>query len=186
MKEIEILVEVYSKKEFVNDVFKKFNYIGEKETIDTYYYDPKRENLKPDKSLRLTEAFRLRKKDGKNYITYKIDNFDDNNIWLYSDEYETEVLDYNTIEKIIDKLELKPLIVINSKKKTYTHGDYEIVFEEVSGLGNFLEVEYCTDADIDINIIKKKIQSFIDELGLDVSDELNMGKPEMMLKKTRK
>lgn len=40
MKEIEILVEVYDDKNKVLEKFKKFKYIGEKITVDTYYYDP--------------------------------------------------------------------------------------------------------------------------------------------------
>ena len=50
MKEIEILVEVYDDIDIVKKAFEKFNYIGLKKTIDEYYYDPKRENLKPDKN----------------------------------------------------------------------------------------------------------------------------------------
>ena len=45
-----------------------------------------------------------------------------------------------------------------------------------------MEVEYCTDKDVSIKKVKKEIQEFIDELKLDVSKELNLGKPEMMIK----
>ena len=46
-----------------------------------------------------------------------------------------------------------------------------------------MEVEFCTNEDVDVSEIKKQIQSFIDEIGLKVSKELNMGKPEMYMKK---
>ena len=46
-----------------------------------------------------------------------------------------------------------------------------------------MEVEYCTNEDVDVKLIKKEIQNFIDGLGLNVSEELNMGKPEMYMKK---
>ena len=46
-----------------------------------------------------------------------------------------------------------------------------------------MEVEYCTNDDVDVKLIKKEIQSFIDSLKLNVSKELNMGKPEMYMKK---
>ena len=48
MKEIEILVEVYSNVEEVVKALEQFEYLGKKETIDTYYYDPLRKNLKPN------------------------------------------------------------------------------------------------------------------------------------------
>jgi adenylate cyclase class IV len=58
-----------------------------------------------------------------------------------------------------------------------------IEFESVKDLGLFLEVEFCTDDDVDVATVKKEIQQFIDSLGLAVSKELNAGKPELMLRK---
>ena len=46
-----------------------------------------------------------------------------------------------------------------------------------------MEVEYCTNDDVDVIKVKKEIQKFIDDLGLNVSSELNMGKPEMYMRK---
>ena len=46
-----------------------------------------------------------------------------------------------------------------------------------------MEVEYCTSEDVDIKEIKTNIQIFIDELGISVSPELNIGKPELYMKK---
>lgn len=80
-------------------------------------------------------------------------------------------------------LGLKKLLVIHNTKRIYKYQEYEIIFETVKDLGYFLEVEYCTNEDIDIKKKKKEIRTFIDELELNVSDELTMGKPEMMLRK---
>ena len=46
-----------------------------------------------------------------------------------------------------------------------------------------MEVEYCTNEDIDVKKVKDKIQKFIDNLNINTSEELNMGKPEMYMKK---
>lgn len=184
MKEIEILVEVYDDFEKVNEILKNFEFVGIKETFDEYFYDPLRDSLKPNKDLRLKECFRLRKKDGIVYITYKVDNFNENDIWLYSDEYETKIDDFETAKKIILNLGLEPLIVINSKKYTYISDKYEIVLEKVENLGVFMEIELKEEKNnIEIVYEKNKIQEFINSLGINVSSELNMGKPEMMLKK---
>ena len=182
MKEIEILVEVYSPIEDVIKVLDKFSYEGVKETTDVYYYDPLRSNLKPNSKGEIDECLRLRTKENKNYITYKVDNFD-NGKWLYSDEYETEVLDINMVKKILDRLGFKELLTIHNSKRTYVTDKYEIVLETVKDLGCFLEVEYCTDLDVSVSLIKNEIQEFINGLGIKVSEELNMGKPEMMIKK---
>ena len=183
MKEIEILVEVYEEEKVVLDKLKKFNFIGDKLTVDTYFYDPLRPNLKPNNTMQLSECLRLRTVKDKSLIAYKVDKFDNKGVWLYSDEYETKVESPNTLFQIFEKMGLKELIVIKNLKRIYKSENYEIAFEKVDDLGLFLEVEFCTDEDVDIVSLKHQIQKFIDELGLKVSKECKMGKPEMMLRK---
>lgn len=181
MKEIEILVEINEDIEKVLKVFEKFEYIDTQTVIDEYYYDPKRDNLKPDNNNQLSECLRLRKKGNKQFITYKDDVFEDGK-WLYSNEYETEVESINMIKEILNRLGLKELLIIKNKKKIFKYEEYEIVLEDVENLGYFMEVEYCTSDDVDVKEIKSDIQKFIDSLELNVSEELNMGKLEMLLR----
>jgi len=182
MKEIEILVEVYDDINKVKKIFDKFNYVGLKRTIDEYYYDPKRSELKPDSLNQLNHCLRLRTKGDEFSITYKDDIFD-NGKWLYSNEYETKVENIDMVREIFARLGLIKFIEIDNKKETYTFKDYEIVIEDVKDLGIFMEVEYCTNLDVDVKKIKDEIQKFIDSLGINVSKEMTMGKPEMYMKK---
>ena len=182
MKEIEILVEVFTDEQTVLDKLSAFDFVGNKHTVDTYYFDPLRPELKPDESGRLTACFRTRQKDGVNYITYKTDHFN-GNVWSYSDEAETTVSDIQVLHDIIKTLGFRKLITIDNLKRTYRTDKYTIEFEKVNDLGLFMEVEYCTPDDVNVSQIKTEIQSFIDTLGIDVSPELNAGKPELMLRK---
>lgn len=182
MKEIEILVQVYDDDEKVEKVLSNFKYIKTKKIIDEYFYDPKRDNFKPKANNRLTECLRIRRNNNECLITYKDDVFDGNK-WLYSNEYETKVESYDMIISILQKIGMKKLIEVKNEKKIYKELEYEISFEKVDNLGLFLEVEYCTNDEIDVKKKKEEIQKFIDSLNLSVSDELNMGKPEMMLNK---
>ena len=182
MKEIEILVEVYDDIDKIKNILNKFEYVGLKHTIDEYYYDPKRDILKPDKDNQLSHCLRLRTLNNDYYITYKDDVFE-NGIWQYSNEYETKIESIEVMNAIFDRLELKKFIVIDNKKEIYKTDKYEIALENVKDLGLFLEVEFCTNDDVDIKEVKKEIQSFIDELNINVSKELNMGKPEMYMRK---
>lgn len=182
MKEIEILVEVYDDIKKIKEIFKKFQYVGLKKTVDEYYYDPLRDTLKPDKTGGLNHCLRLRTKNDEYSITYKDDVFD-NGKWLYSDEYETKVESITLVKNIFDRLGLVKFMEIDNDKETYIFEDYEIVIENVKDLGLFMEVEYCTNEDVDVKEIKNKIQDFINSLGINVSEELNMGKPEMYMKK---
>lgn len=183
MKEIEVLVEVYSLPEIVIKKLEQFEYNGVKETVDIYYYDPLRKNLKPNDNLEINECLRLRTKNNISYITYKVDHFEDNGKWLYSDEYETKIDDLFMITNILEKLGLKKLLTIHNSKRIYHYQDYEIAFENVEELGYFLEVEYCTNENVDVKQIKEQIQEFINSLEINVSKELSMGKPEMIIKK---
>ncbi len=182
MKEIEILVEVYDDIQTIKNALKNYDYIGLKHTIDEYYYDPKREDLKPDNNNQLSHCLRLRSKNNDYLITYKDDVFE-NGKWLYSNEYETKVESIDTLREIFNKLGLKKFIEIDNEKEIYKSDKYEIAIEKVKDLGMFMEVEYCTNDDVDVTTIKQEIQGFINSLNIKVSKELNMGKPEMYIRK---
>ena len=53
------------------EILNSFNYIGLNKVVDEYYYDPKRNTLKPSKEDELYHCLRLRTKNNKHYITYK-------------------------------------------------------------------------------------------------------------------
>ncbi|MBK9477659.1 MAG: class IV adenylate cyclase [Bacteroidetes bacterium] len=183
MTEIEILVDLYTDIEIAKKKLADFHFQGSKRTIDRYFYDPLRLNLKLNDNNKLLECCRVRTKGGQNYITYKVDIYD-NEIWKYSEEHETKFDDLDTMLKILNKLGLKPLIKIDNLKHIYSTDNYEIVLEEVDGLGYFLEVEYSSSVNNDsVEEIKAQIFQFILTLGLDIGEELNSGKPELLLLK---
>ncbi len=184
MKEIEILVEVLDTKESALEKLSAFESKGKKETLDVYFFDPLRADLKPTPEGRLSRSFRIREKDGKASIAYKLDNFDEKGMWTYSDEFESTVADFNTGMQIISHLGLEELVRIDNHKHTFVTPKYEIVLEEVKNLGLFMEVELLHQVeDSEVMNAKKEIQDFIDSLGLKVGPELNAGKPELMLRK---
>jgi adenylate cyclase class 2 len=185
MKEIEILVRVENDEEDILKTLSKFDFQYEKNTVDTYYFDPLRENLKPDNNNHLKECLRVRETDDKNYLTYKVDVFDKNNDWLYSNEDETQVLDASIVKKIIENLGLQELITVDCNKRIYKEKEYEISFEKVKNLGNFLEVELCTELEVDIQKIIEEIRAFIKKFNLKTTEIINMGKPEMMIRKNK-
>lgn len=186
-KEIEILVPVLDKKNRALSVLHKFNFEGVSRVIDIYFYDPARKNLKPTREGRLKESFRLRRKGDKSLIAYKIDHFKKNDTWIYSDEHEFEVSDFKSAYNILTHLGFKKLVVLDNKKRFYSAQKYEIVFEEVKGLGLFLEVEYKGKiTKLNKLIIKQEIRKFLKGLGLRLGEELNAGKPEIAIRMAKK
>jgi adenylate cyclase, class 2 len=183
MKEIEILIEVKDSKDKVLEKLSQFEKKGLKMTLDVYYYDPLREDLKPSDTGRLNACFRLRSKDGKCTVAYKVDHFD-GETWSHSDEYETEVGDLETAEKIVEKLGLKELVRIDNEKHTFTTSEYEIVLEDVKELGLYMEVEKLEEVPDDkVQEAKGEIREFLQSLDIRLGEEQNAGKPELMLRK---
>ena len=125
MKEIEVVVAFDNSKEEVINILSRFNFKGDKEICDTYYFDPLRTNLQPESDLRLNETFRVRKNDKGCFLTYKKQHFE-GKLWVYSDEYETKIEDPNVLEKIIEMIGLEVLIRVHNKRKVYSYKDFEI------------------------------------------------------------
>ncbi len=183
-KEVEILVEVLEDKALAMEKLAGLNYLGDKQTLDVYFFDPLREDLQADSDGQLKNCLRIRQQDDKTLLAYKIDHFNEQGIWLYSDEIETVVADYDKIEMILIKLDLKELIRIENTKSTYTTDKYEVVLEEVKNLGLFMEVErHDVSDDEDIIKVKEEIWQWLTGLNIKATQELTMGKPELMLRK---
>ncbi len=182
MKEVEILVKVLDKKSKALKALKEFKFLGSKEVLDIYFYDPLRNDLKPNKSGNLDKCFRLRKKNKKNFLAYKIDRFDSAGIWLYSDGHEVELSSFKQGMQILKYLGFKKLIKIENKKHTFLTDKYEIVLEDVKNLGIFLEVERLVVKEKDISRAKEEIRNFLKLLDIKLGKELNIGKPELMLR----
>jgi adenylate cyclase class IV len=60
---------------------------------------------------------------------------------------------------------------------------YKIALEFVKGLGSFLEVESKNVNAKDIASERKKIMNFMSDLNLRLSDDVGVGKPELLIKK---
>jgi len=182
MREIEILFSLKDNKKTVLKKLEQFNFVGIKKIFDIYLYNPKNSDLSPDKNGRLNKCLRLRKKENKSYLTYKIDHFD-NNIWSHSDEHEVEMSDFETGMEILENLGFKILTQIENKKHTFLTDKYEIVFEDVKNLGLFLEVERLSvSKNENISKVKQEIRNFVKHLNIKTEKELNAGKPELMLR----
>lgn len=179
MKEIEVEVAFDNTKKEMIELLSKYEYLGEKEIYDIYYYDPLRDNLKPESDLRLNETFRIRKTDKGCYMTYKKQHFQ-GKLWIYSDEYEVAIENFETVKTIISMLGLEYLITVHNKRRVYRYNNFEIELEDVEELGIFLEVERLS-SNADEMKVKEEIRNFIRNLNLKNVRELNIGKNQYLL-----
>lgn len=188
MKEIEIL---YALQEPIAAAKRKFGKADWRTTRvkDTYFESKDHARLSPGTDHRLTSSFRLREKDNSCKLTYKDDRFDTQGTWLYSDEHEVGVSDAGVMKAIAKALRFRELITIDNKKHLCDIDGYEIALEEVKGLGNFIEIEYKGKKEIpkkQVETLKGSMRAYLEAKRLKLGEELNAGKPELMLKKNKK
>ncbi|MBN1584873.1 CYTH domain-containing protein [Candidatus Uhrbacteria bacterium] len=179
-KEVEILCRLGGTKRTALRKLSALEPVGTKRTVDTYYFDPKRPALRPKKG-RLTECFRLRRQGDGCRLAYKVDHFRRGE-WMYSDEHETAVAEADVMEAIVCRLGLKPLVVVDMVKHLFRSPEYEVAVEEVRSLGLFIEVESrraVTEGEVAAE--RRRIRAFLSGLGLAVGEEMNSGKPELLL-----
>lgn len=186
MKEVEVLVKL---RESVDEALGNLEHLGSGEMVkvfDVYYHNVETGKCSPDDEGCLGECVRLRRKGGEVYVTYKLDHFGEDGVWVYSDEHETKVDDFDVMDKIICGSGLDRLAEIENRKYIFLTEDYEVVLEDVSGLGIFLEVERLrvTD-DEDVLRVKDEIRGFVGGLGFAGYEEMNEGKLGLMLRKMR-
>ncbi len=187
MKEIEIL---FFLKEPIVLAKKKIGKVDWKivSVTDTYFKSEDHSRLSPGDDFRLTASLRLRDKGKKYHLTYKNDYFDQAGAWLYSDEHEIEISDIKTFHAILTALHYKELIAVKNKKHLCRVDGYEIALEEVKGLGNFIEIEYCEKKAIrknKIEALKEVMRQYLRGKQIKFGEELNAGKPELILRKQK-
>jgi len=112
-------------------------YLGEKVEEDLYFnFDCEggccRDFAKTD------EAIRVRRSD-KCYLTYKGPKVGKE--VKAREEIEFEVGDCEKVKKFLEKLCLKPVITVKKRRKLFKYGNLTITFDEVEGLGTFVEIE---------------------------------------------
>ncbi len=178
MQDIEIEIQTRIQK---SETLKKFleekaTFISENQQIDEYFTPAHKDfvSIKP-----IEEWFRIREEKGLYTINYKKWHYE-NGIGTYADEYETEIGDKDTARKIFIALDLKLLITVNKTRKKFMYKDYEIAFDNVVGLGNFVEIEYKGKDSVDPKTTTNEMVDFLKSQ--DCGDiELNNGGYPMLL-----
>jgi adenylate cyclase class 2 len=135
----------------------------EKHQIDEYF-SPTHRNFTEVRPVK--EWLRLRNEDGKYSINYKNWHYDDDpQRSSYCDEYETKVEDLGKIKKILEVLDLKPLIKVDKVRKTWIYNNYEIDIDSVKELGDFVEIEYIGKEEVGPKKTTDEMVRFIKKIG---------------------
>ncbi|MCC7356903.1 class IV adenylate cyclase [Candidatus Uhrbacteria bacterium] len=145
-------------------------------------FDPLRKELRPNEQERLSACLSVRSSDAGAAMTYKKDHFEGEK-WVYSDEIETSVENPEKTKNILQSIGMELLVTVAVQKTIYIFGACEIILEDVDVLGLFLEIEYQgSDPYNKVETIKEEMRKCIYDLQLEVREEENAGKPELLLR----
>ena len=139
------------------------------EQLDQYFTHPQRDFYKTD------EVLRLRQVGSKNVITYKGARIDATT--KTRQEMELDLPDGESIQDqfgtLLSVLGFEPLMIVRKSRKiaslTWDGTGVEICFDEISQLGNFVELEVTTDAQ-NIDAAKGLLASLAERLNLERSE----------------
>lgn len=115
-----------------------------------------------------TNVLRLRKENGKTLFTFKRSVGER----LDKLEAETEVHDYEAMERIITYLGYDTVIRVNKVRTKVHAGEIEVCMDEVEGLGTFIEVELMIADDGDGARAEERLDAFLDSLGISEDDRV--------------
>ncbi|MFD8335645.1 class IV adenylate cyclase [Streptomyces solisilvae] len=146
--------------------------------IDTYYNAPHRDFLAPDV---ISEWLRVRIEDGSASLTFKRCHFIDG-IMSHCDEFETTVADSTAVTHILSALDYTEIAVVDKVREEWTtsDGDIAVAFDEVAGLGAFVEFEFKGAAG-SVKTATARLEEFIASLGASLGDRVHAGYPRLAL-----
>lgn len=89
-------------------------------------------------------------------------------------EEELEIADPQVMRNILERLSFKEISQVRKKRVTTTYNEYEICFDEVEGLGSFIEVEKIVP-DGEGDGVQDELYQFLFSLGFTQDDVVAIG-----------
>lgn len=138
-KEIEIKFPLLNGKQTTNFLDENTEIISKKVyQKDTYFTPIHRDFLNYQYPY---EWLRTRKSIKWDFINFKHFHPENTKESNYCDEYETKVEDLKIIEKIFEELNIEKRVVVEKERDTWMYKWVEIVIDNVTDLGYFIELE---------------------------------------------
>ncbi|WP_323736783.1 class IV adenylate cyclase [Methanosphaera sp. ISO3-F5] len=130
---------------------------------DIYFNGETRDFKKSDEALRIREI-----PDGeddiKRILTYKGPKLDTET--KTREEIEVTVDNTENLIEILVNIGYRPSAIVNKMRRIFTYEDYTITVDKLNELGYFMEIEYVTNEDDDIDRIQDEIFSIFEKLGI--------------------
>jgi adenylate cyclase class 2 len=183
-KEIEIKIKLADKQtEQLNKwIIKNAKFIEQQEITDYYFDNPKKSlyTKSPMGFIDPLEVWRIREIDDTYYLCNKKRTIDKNGKTVSVEENEAITPDGQDVMKVFEKRGFTKQVIINKTRDVYNYEDFEIVFDDIKNLGNFVEIELKSDEQNSVVGIKK-IYDLLKKIGLTQFIQFDRGYLCMML-----
>ena len=182
--EVEIKIAIPKKKfnDLREQIAKEGTFVKKATQIDEYF-TPSHRNFIAAKFP--FEWLRLRQNNDKIKINYKHFYPENAEVTSHCDEYETEVGNLTTIEKIFKAIDIKSFAIVEKVRESFIYQKhFEISFDQVKNLGYFIEIEAMHDFG-DPQKTRQKLDELARTLKIDPSKCELRGYPYMLMKRKR-
>lgn len=179
--EIEIKVKIEKSNNLALFLKEKGTLRYTKNQTDYYYTPSHRSFVSVDPVI---EWLRIREGEGGCSVNYKKWIHNEDGESNHCEELETVVEDVEVMKKMFEVLNFKHLVTVNKKRTAWKYKDYEISFDEVKDLGDFVEIEYIGSEKVDPKMATSGMLSFLSDLECGRVDRDFRGYPYLLMEKT--
>lgn len=180
-QEIEIQVRVEQTEPLLQFLKTEAECNGEKHQRDEYF-SPNDGTNDFLKTRPVTQWLRVREANGQASINYKLWHFGNDGKGEYADEYETNADSADQLRAILGALNFRSVVVVEKTRASYRYKEYEIAIDRVTGLGDFVEIEYCgTQKITDPKQCTEDMLEFLKAIGCGTLKRNHRGYPYMLL-----
>ena len=145
--------------------------------VDAYYNAPHRDFLDTEV---ISEWLRIRTEGSSGSVNFKRFHPLDAVAKTHADEFETGVADVEAVRRLLTALDFRPLVTVEKTRVTYRLDAVEVAFDQVTGVGDFVEFEY-KGAAADVAAATRWLDEFITGLGVALGPPVARGYPHMLL-----
>ncbi|MEK7519246.1 MAG: class IV adenylate cyclase, partial [Patescibacteria group bacterium] len=180
--EIEIQAVIENPKEVERKLRKIGQFIKIRKQVDKYFVPSQRNFFIKEPPI---EYLRIRYEKDKNHLNYSFLHFGKNGWLRKTDEYETFIDSSETAEDIFKKIGFILKVTIIKNRKCFHCGNFEVVLDQVKGLGNFIEVE-AKKSFGSVDKTRNACLDFLNSLNIKYKVNPQMGYPRMLYRKLHK
>ncbi len=120
---------------------------------------------------------RIRRKKGKAILTFKKKSSGKDVLWK---DIDIPLDDPDKLEDILLSSGYVYVVLVDKVRDSYKYNEYEINFDSILNLGNFVEIEFIYDEEGDVDKKVLEIKQLLNKLGCKDEDIIEKGYVKLM------